>query len=96
MNTYGWQSAFIVTGALGFIWLVCWITMYEIPAKHKRIAKEELLYINSDAEPVAQVEFRGQTICHKTNMGIHIWQVTNRPHMVVLSFLAALLLLQHV
>ncbi|HNP20790.1 MAG TPA: MFS transporter [Panacibacter sp.] len=56
LNTYGWQSAFIVTGALGFIWLVCWITMYEIPAKHKRIAKEELLYINSDAEPVAQVE----------------------------------------
>ena len=71
--------------------------MYEIPAKHKRIAKEELLYINSDAEPVAQVEksFVGKLSCHKTNMGIHIWQVTNRPHMVVLSFLAALSL-QHV
>jgi ACS family hexuronate transporter-like MFS transporter len=46
--TYGWQEAFIATGAIGFIWLVFWIWLYEIPAKHKRLSKPELAYINSD------------------------------------------------
>jgi ACS family hexuronate transporter-like MFS transporter len=46
--TYGWQEAFIVTGAIGFIWLVFWIWLYEIPAKHKRLSTPELSYINSD------------------------------------------------
>src|ERR1700692_4622837 len=35
---YGWQSAFIWTGALGFIWLVFWLYFYEIPAKQKRLS----------------------------------------------------------
>jgi ACS family hexuronate transporter-like MFS transporter len=46
--TYGWQEAFIATGAIGFIWLGFWIWLYEIPAKHKRLSKPELTYINSD------------------------------------------------
>lgn len=46
--TYGWQEAFIATGAIGFIWLVFWIWLYEIPAKHKRLSKPEFTYINSD------------------------------------------------
>jgi MFS transporter, ACS family, hexuronate transporter len=46
--TYGWQEAFIVTGAIGFIWLAFWIWLYEIPAKNKRLGKPELAFINSD------------------------------------------------
>ena len=29
---YGWQSAFIVTGALSALWIVPWLTMYRQPA----------------------------------------------------------------
>ena len=44
----GWQWAFIITGAIGFIWLVLWYIIYEIPSKHKRLSKEEYIYIHSD------------------------------------------------
>jgi ACS family hexuronate transporter-like MFS transporter len=47
---YGWQSAFLITGSLGFIWLICWFIFYETPAKHKRLSKTEFDYINSDIE----------------------------------------------
>ena len=46
--TYGWYEAFIVTGSIGFIWLVFWIWLYEIPSRHKRLSKTEFDYINSD------------------------------------------------
>ncbi|MGE7774117.1 MFS transporter [Chitinophaga sp. NPDC101104] len=47
-NAYGWQEAFIWTGVVGFIWLIFWIVMYEIPARHKKITKAEYEYIHSD------------------------------------------------
>ncbi len=50
LGTYGWQEAFIITGALAFIWLIFWIVYYEIPAKQKRVSADELAYINSDAD----------------------------------------------
>ncbi len=53
----GWQWAFILTGAIGFIWLILWVYVYEIPAKNRRLSKEEFAYINSDTdEPVDTIE----------------------------------------
>ncbi|GAB2585496.1 MFS transporter [Spirosoma areae] len=46
----GWQMAFIVTGALGFIWIAAWWFYYEVPARHKRVSASELAYIT--AEPI--------------------------------------------
>lgn len=46
--TWGWQEAFIFTGAIGFIWLVVWWFIYERPEKHKKVSKTELEYIQSD------------------------------------------------
>lgn len=48
--TYGWQWAFYITGATGFIWLVLWWTMYKKPADHKSVSASELAYINSDVD----------------------------------------------
>lgn len=45
---YGWRWAFIVTGAIGFIWLFFWIPIYRRPEEHPRLAKAELDYIQSD------------------------------------------------
>ncbi len=47
---WGWQAAFIITGAFGFIWLVFWIIFYELPEKHKKLSAGELAYINSDTD----------------------------------------------
>jgi ACS family hexuronate transporter-like MFS transporter len=46
--TWGWEYAFIITGAIGFIWLIFWFLMYEVPSKHKRLSAAEFDYIHSD------------------------------------------------
>src|SRR5690606_28516032 len=46
--TWGWQWAFILTGAIGLIWLVLWFIYYEVPAKQTRLSKAEFDYIHSD------------------------------------------------
>ena len=45
-NSYSWQISFIITGALGLLWLIAWYFLYDKPEKLKRISKEELAYIN--------------------------------------------------
>ena len=47
---WGWRWAFIVTGMLGFIWVVFWWVLYHSPQKHHRVNAEELAYIQSDEE----------------------------------------------
>src|SRR5580765_2155191 len=46
--TWGWEWAFIGTGALGFLWLVAWLAMYRSPREHPRLSAAELAYIESD------------------------------------------------
>ena len=45
---WGWQGAFIATGAVGFIWLVFWIWLYRAPEKHPSVSAAELAYIRQD------------------------------------------------
>jgi ACS family hexuronate transporter-like MFS transporter len=53
---YGWQWAFIGTGAIGFLWLGLWIPFYRKPHEHPRVSPAELALINSDPpEPVTLV-----------------------------------------
>lgn len=47
----GWQAAFIITGLLGFVWLVAWLAFYRKPAEHRSVSASELAYINSDVAP---------------------------------------------
>ena len=46
---WGWETAFILIGALGFVWLIFWRIYYEKPENQKRLSKDELEFINSDA-----------------------------------------------
>jgi ACS family hexuronate transporter-like MFS transporter len=45
---FGWQMAFIVTGSLGFIWLIFWLALYRTPDSHPRLLATERAYIQSD------------------------------------------------
>ncbi len=47
---WGWRMAFVITGSVGFIWLILWLWLYEIPSRQKRATASELKYIYSDAE----------------------------------------------
>jgi MFS transporter, ACS family, hexuronate transporter len=46
--TWGWQAAFVVIGAVGFLWLAFWLYLYEVPKKQKRLSQSEYNYIHSD------------------------------------------------
>ena len=46
----GWEMAFIIIGALGFIWMALWVFIYDKPNKSKHVNDAELTYINQDAE----------------------------------------------
>ena len=52
--TFGWQWAFIVPGAAGFVWLIVWNSYYESPDKHAGISATERKLILADQEPSSQ------------------------------------------
>jgi MFS transporter, ACS family, hexuronate transporter len=47
---WGWQWAFILTGLIGFIWLVLWQKHYTSPKDSKKLGQAEFDYIHSDKE----------------------------------------------
>jgi MFS transporter, ACS family, hexuronate transporter len=64
-KAWGWEMAFIVIGAFGFIWMGFWIFMYKKPHVHPKVNKAELEYIQQDivshekiSEPVIGTEKR--------------------------------------
>jgi ACS family hexuronate transporter-like MFS transporter len=59
---WGWRWAFILTGLLGFIWLIFWFIFYEVPKKQKRLSSAEFEYIHSDKDETAEQEIAGAKI----------------------------------
>ncbi len=56
-----WQHTFVVTGALGFLWLIAWLLIYDKPESHKWLTREELALIREEtadepATPARTVE----------------------------------------
>lgn len=54
----GWEWAFIIIGALGFLWAGIWIFVYDKPSESKHVNEAELAYVNQDEAdaPVAVAE----------------------------------------
>ena len=47
-KNFGWEMAFIIIGALGFLWMFFWQFMYDKPEKSKHVNEAELTYIHQD------------------------------------------------
>ena len=47
---YNWQSAFLITGGLGLIWVTLWLWLYQSPEKHLRLSEREKEYISAGQE----------------------------------------------
>ncbi len=47
-RAYGWEWAFIIIGALGFLWMGFWGAMYDKPEQSRHVNSAELEYINQD------------------------------------------------
>ena len=62
-TAYGWRATFIVTGALGFVWLALWLLLFRTPSQHPWITESERSYIldgaaAAPAGPVARPTLR--------------------------------------
>jgi ACS family hexuronate transporter-like MFS transporter len=51
---YGWQATFIVTGLLGFGWLLLWLLFYQTPDQHPWLADSERRLISEDQTGTAK------------------------------------------
>ncbi len=47
-DRWGWQAAFLVTGSIGFGWVLLWLILYRAPEEHPRISPAELAHIRKD------------------------------------------------
>ncbi len=47
---YNWQTSFVITGALGLVWVAFWWKFYFAPAQHARLSDEERAYIAEGQE----------------------------------------------
>ena len=57
---WGWQTAFLLIGAIGFLWLFFWLWLYNKPENQKRLSAAEFEYIKSDnKDTVAADELTG-------------------------------------
>ena len=55
---WGWRWAFVLIGAVGFLWLALWLLIYRKPENHPNCSAAELAYIRSDpAEPPARISW---------------------------------------
>ena len=54
-KSLGWEMAFIIIGALGFIWAGIWIFVYDKPMESKHVNAAELEYIQQDDEKQSAV-----------------------------------------
>jgi MFS transporter, ACS family, hexuronate transporter len=76
---YGWQLAFILTGIIGFIWLVFWIMIYRRPEEHPKLTPGELAHIQSDpAEPTTKIPW-SRLIPHRQTWAFAIGKFLTDP-----------------
>ena len=76
---WGWQSAFLVTGGIGFIWVVLWLMIYRSPDRHPRVSAAELAYIRSDPpDPVVQISWL-ELLRHRQTWAYVVGMVMSSP-----------------
>jgi ACS family hexuronate transporter-like MFS transporter len=77
--SFGWRWAFVGTGALGFIWLALWWSIYRSPAGHPRVSAAELNYIRSDPqEPTTRLAWR-RLLPHRQTWGFALAKFLTDP-----------------
>ena len=72
----GWEMSFMIIGALGFFWMGFWVRMYDNPAKHRKVNRAELEYIEQDRvlEQSLNKNDRKSEDGNKSAKGISLWK----------------------
>jgi ACS family hexuronate transporter-like MFS transporter len=76
---WGWQWAFIITGALGFLWLGFWLTTYRPPDQHPSLDARERAYIQADGiEPTTRISW-AQLLPHRETVTVCLLKFVTDP-----------------
>lgn len=84
-----WQMAFVVTGAMGLVWVCLWLLLYQSPARHPWLTDEERTYIAAGQEKSLAAAAKpsiGQIIRQRNFWGIAIPRFLADPMWGTLSF----------
>jgi ACS family hexuronate transporter-like MFS transporter len=65
-----WRPAFIITGALGFIWLILFRRLYRRPEEHPRLSAEEREYIMADRADKRAESETGKRLSYRTLLSL--------------------------
>jgi ACS family hexuronate transporter-like MFS transporter len=78
--TFGWHSAFLAAGAVGFVWLFLWLSWFETPDKKSSISKEELAWIQSDGTDMQSQKIPwGQLLGYRQTWGFILPKLITDP-----------------
>jgi len=72
--TYNWQAAFVITGAMGLVWVILWLIFYQSPEKHRRLSDREREHIVSGQEKHLEGDRRRPSIL-KIATGRNFWGI---------------------
>ncbi|WP_340114688.1 MFS transporter [Maribellus mangrovi] len=77
---WGWEWAFISTGALGFVWLFFWLISYNRPENEKKLGEKEREFILQDGEePIQERVSWKEIIRHRQTLGISLARFVTDP-----------------
>jgi ACS family hexuronate transporter-like MFS transporter len=75
----GWQAAFLITGVVGFVWLILWFSIYRHPEDSLRVSPSELAYIRSDPpEGTSKIRWR-ELIRHRQTWAFAVGKFMTDP-----------------
>jgi ACS family hexuronate transporter-like MFS transporter len=72
---FGWRAAFVLSGAIGFVWLLLWLRVYHPLDRHPRVSPEEVSIIRAGQDaPLVSAE-RGPQRWLKLFRNRNVWGI---------------------
>jgi ACS family hexuronate transporter-like MFS transporter len=72
---FGWRSAFVFSGLIGFVWLLMWLRVYDLPDRHRRVTPEEVSYIRAGQDLPSVSPERGLRRWLKLARDRNVWGI---------------------
>jgi ACS family hexuronate transporter-like MFS transporter len=72
---FGWRSAFIFSGVIGFVWLLMWLRVYHLLDSHPRVTPAEVAYIRAGQEVPSVSPERGPRRWLKLLRERNVWGI---------------------